>query len=52
MERMYVDIKVYGSRNMLNDGNVDYKYWFNKSNEERLHAAAVMTSVAFKEPDF
>ena len=52
MERRYVDLKVYKSSSILNDGNVDYKYWFDKSNEERLHASGVMTSVAFKEPDF
>jgi hypothetical protein len=52
MKRRYVDLEVYESRNMVNDGNVDYQYWFEKSNEERLHAAGVMTSVAFGEPEF
>lgn len=52
MKRRYVDIDAFESRNMVNDGNVDYKYWFNKTNEERVHAASVMTSVAFREPDF
>lgn len=52
MQRRYVDVEIYESRNMLQDGNLDYKYWFNKSNEERLHAAGVMNSVAFREPEF
>jgi len=52
MKRRYVDLEVFESRNMVNEGNVDYRYWFDKSNEERVHAAGVMTSVAFKEPDF
>ncbi len=52
MKRKYVDLNVYESRNLVNHGNVDYRYWFNKSNEERLHAAGIMTSVAFREPDF
>jgi hypothetical protein len=52
MKRQYVNLEVYESRNMMNEGNVDYRYWFKKSNEERLRAAGVMTSVAFGEPEF
>ena len=52
MKRRYVDVDNYESRNMLNDGNVDYKYWFDKTNDERVRAAGIMTSVAFREPDF
>lgn len=52
MKRRYVDLEVYGSRNMAKDGNIDHKYWFYKSNDERLQASGVMTSVAFNEPDF
>jgi hypothetical protein len=52
MKRRYVDIEVFESRNLVNDGNVDYKHWFNKSNNERIKAASIMTSVAFGEPDF
>ena len=52
MKRKYVDLELYESRNLAAEGNVDYRYWFGKSNEERLHAAGVMISVAFKEPDF
>lgn len=51
MKRKYVDLKVYESRN-FSEGNIDYRYWLNKTNEERLHAAGVMTSVAFREPEF
>ncbi len=52
MKRRYVDVDIYESRNMVSDGNADYKYWFSKTNEERVYAASVMTSVAFREPDF
>lgn len=51
MERKYVDLQVYESRNLF-EGNIDFRYWWDKTNEERLHAAGVMISVAFKEPDF
>lgn len=51
MKRRYVDLEVYESRS-LNEGNIDYRYWLNKTNEERLHAAGIMTSVAFREPEF
>jgi hypothetical protein len=52
MKRRYVDVDIFESRNMVRDGNVDYKYWFSKTNDERVHAASVMTSVAFREPEF
>jgi hypothetical protein len=52
MKRRYVDVDVYESHNMVSDGNVDYKYWFSKTNDERIQAAGTMTSVAFGEPDF
>jgi hypothetical protein len=52
MKRRYVDVDFFESRNMVDEGNVDYKYWFSKTNNERVHAASVMTSVAFREPDF
>jgi len=52
MKRRYVDTSVFESRNLEKKGNADYRYWFDKTNEERLHAAGVMTSVAFNEPDF
>ena len=52
MKRKYVDLEVYESRNMLKEGNIDYRNWFHKSREERLHAAGVMTAVALGEPEF
>jgi hypothetical protein len=52
MTRKFVDISVYESRNMSKDGNIDAGYWFNKTNEERLAAAARMIEVAFREPLF
>ena len=52
MKRKFVDINLYESRNMVQDGNVDYKFWFNKSIEERLAAAIVMIEFAFQTSDF
>jgi hypothetical protein len=52
MKRRYVDTDVFTSRNLVSEGNVDYKYWFNKTINERIEAASIMTSVAFMEPDF
>ena len=52
MQRRYVDMTIVESRNMVEDGNVDYQYWFDKTNEEKLKAAAIMIAVAFQEPDF
>jgi len=52
MKRSFVDTSVYAARNMARDGNIDNKYWHDKSNEERLAAAAAMIAVAFNEPDF
>jgi hypothetical protein len=52
MQRRYVDTNIFESRNMLNDGNIDNKYWHNKTHTEKLRAAATMISAAFGEPDF
>ena len=52
MNRKYVDMTFFESRNMVEDGNADYKFWFDKSIEERLRASCIMTSVAFREPNF
>lgn len=52
MERKFVDISLFKSRNMASDGNIDYQFWYDKNNEERVKAASIMTAVAFKEPDF
>ncbi len=47
-----LNVDYYESRNMDSDGNIDYKYWVDKTNDERIRAAGIMTSVAFKEQDF
>lgn len=52
MQRRYVDTTVFESRNMLNDGNIDYRYWHRKTINERLQAAGIMTAAAFGEPEF
>ncbi len=52
MARKFVDLSVYEARNMSKDGNIDFGYWFNKTIEERLAAAAPMIEVAFQEPFF
>ena len=40
------------ARKMSKDGNVDFRYWFDKSITERLAAAAQMIAVAYREPLF
>ena len=52
MQRKFVDLSVYSARNMSEDGNIDFGYWFDKTNEEKLAAAAHMIEVAFREPGF
>jgi hypothetical protein len=52
MKRRFVDTSFIVSRNLERDGNIDFRYWHDKSNEEKLRAAGVMISVAFNEPDF
>jgi len=52
MCRKYLDTTVFEARNMAKDGNIDFKYWHDKTIVERLKAAAIMISIAFKEPDF
>lgn len=52
MKRRFVDTDFFQSRNMNKDRNVDFGYWHQKSNEERLKAASIMIAVAFDEPDF
>lgn len=37
---------------MSKDGNIDFGYWFDKTIEEKLTAAARMIEVAFQEPNF
>lgn len=52
MQRRYVDTSIFESRNMLNDGNIDYRYWHQKTIIERLRAAGIMIAAAFGEPEF
>jgi len=52
MKRRFVDTSIIQSRNLEKDGNIDFKYWHNKTNDEKLRAAGVMISVAYNEPDF
>jgi hypothetical protein len=52
MQRRFVDISEIQSRNLEKDGNIDFRYWHNKSNDEKLRAAGIMISVAFNEPHF
>lgn len=52
MQRKFVDISQFESRNMAKDGNIDFGYWFDKTNEEKLAAAARMIEVAYQEPMF
>ena len=52
MRRKYLDTTVFEARNMVEDGNIDYKYWHDKTIEEKLYAAMQMIAVAFQEPHF
>jgi hypothetical protein len=52
MRRKFVDTTVFEARNMAKDGNIDFKYWHDKTIEEKLRAAAQMIAVAFDEPLF
>jgi len=52
MEMPRMDKTVFRAYNMVKDGNIDYEYWFAKTHEEKLQAAAVTIAVAFEEPDF
>ncbi len=52
MKRKYLNTTVFKASNMAADGNIDYKYWFDKSNNEKMKAATSMTAIAFNEPNF
>ncbi len=52
MEMPRMDKTVFRAYSMAKDGNIDYEYWFDKSNEEKLQAAAITIAAAFGEPDF
>lgn len=47
-----VDKTVFKASKMEEQGNADFQFWFDKSIEERLAAAAIMISVAFREQAF
>ena len=52
MKRRYLDTTFFKVSNMIKDGNIDFKYWFDKSNNEKMKAAASITAIAFNEPNF
>lgn len=52
MKRSFVDIGAISSRNMSIDGNIDYKYWFDKTIEEKLAASIAMIEVSYNTKDF
>ncbi|MBX2932106.1 MAG: hypothetical protein KF781_09185 [Chitinophagaceae bacterium] len=52
MKRKFLDTTVFEARNMIKDGNIDNNYWHNKTIEEKMKAAAIITAAAFGEPDF
>lgn len=52
MKRAFVDVDIYTSRNMLNDGNIDYQFWFKKTIEEKLAASVIMIEASFNTKDF
>lgn len=49
-ERM--DKTIFRAYKMSEVGNIDFEYWFDKTNNEKLKAASVMTAVAFMQSDF
>ena len=52
MRKVFLDRTFFEARNMEKDGNIDNNYWHNKTVEEKLQAAAIVTAAAFGEPDF
>lgn len=44
--------KIFKAYKMEKEGNIDYQYWHNRTPQERMAAAAVMTAVAFRVPHF
>lgn len=52
MKTSFLDRTVFEARNMTKDGNIDNNYWHDKSIEEKMQAAAIVTAAAFGEPDF
>jgi hypothetical protein len=51
-ERRFVDISNLGFRKMDSDGNIDLRFWHNKTIAQRIEGAITMIKVAFQEPDF
>jgi hypothetical protein len=47
-----MDKSVFRAYKMSEQGNSDFEYWFDKTHEEKLAAAASMIAVAFQEPEF
>jgi hypothetical protein len=47
-----VDKTIFKASKMEEQGNADFQFWFDKSVEERLVAAAIMISVCYREPEF
>ena len=43
---------IFRAYKMEEQGNIDFKFWHNRSPEERMAAAATMTEVAFRVPNF
>jgi len=52
MQTNRIDKTYFTASKMERDGNADYRFWFDKTIDERLAAAATMIAVSFKEPDF
>lgn len=52
MKKSFVDINCIASRKMSTHGNIDYKYWFDKSIEQKLAASIAMIEVSFSTKDF
>lgn len=52
MTRKFVEIEYFRASKMERDGNIDFRYWHDKTIAERLEAAARMIEVAFDEPNF
>ena len=52
MKRAFVDVDTYASRKMSKDDNIDYRFWWDKTLEEKLAAVVVMIETSFNIKDF
>jgi len=52
MKRAFVDVDVFASSNMKMNGNIDFRYWFNKTLEEKLAASIIMIEASFNTKEF